>query len=61
MAFTVWYGYFMYPLIFGFEGKEAAGLSLEKAVFSGSKEEKVFQQMSAEKVKERKKIDLGYR
>ena len=61
MMFTLWYGYFMYPLIFGFEGKEAAGVSLKKAVFSGTKEEKVFQQMAAEEVSERKRTNLGYR
>ena len=61
MIFTIWYGYFMYPLIFGFEGKEAAGLSLRKAVPDGTKEEQIFERMKAEKLKERKKTDLGYR
>lgn len=61
MIFTVWYGYFMYPLIFGFEGKEAAGLSLRKAVLTGTKEEQIFERMLAEKPKQRKKTDLGYR
>lgn len=61
MVFTVWYGHFMYPLIFGFEGKEAAGLSLKKAVYAGTKEEKVFERMSAAKPTQRKTTDLGYR
>ena len=30
MVFTIWYGYFMYPLIFGFEGKEEAGAAFPR-------------------------------
>jgi hypothetical protein len=61
MAFTVWYGYFMYPLIFGFEGKEAAAVSLREAGQAGAKEEQMFVRLIAEQPKERKKTDLGYR
>lgn len=60
MAFTAWYGYFMYPLIFGFEGKEAAAVSLE-AELTGTKEEQIFARQTAEQLTERKKTDLGYR
>ena len=61
MAFTVWYGYFMYPLIFGFEGKEAAAVSLKEIGRAGTKEEQMFVNLIAEQPKERKRIDLGYR
>ncbi len=42
MAFTVWYGYFMYPLIFGFEGKEQAAASLKELGHAGTDKEKMF-------------------
>ncbi|MDH5435703.1 MAG: hypothetical protein OEX83_02985 [Gammaproteobacteria bacterium] len=51
----------MYPLIFGFEGKEAAGLSLQKVIPAATKEEQMLERMSAEKLKERRTTDLGYR
>lgn len=61
MAFTAWYGYFMYPLIFGFEGKEAAAVSLKGTELTGTKEEQMFARQTAEQLKERKTTDLGYR
>lgn len=61
MAFTLWYGYFMYPLIFGFEGKEAAVVSLKEMGHAGTKEEQMFVRLISEKPKERKTTDLGYR
>lgn len=60
MIFTVWYGYFMYPLIFGFEGKEEAAASLKKMGASGTKEEEMFVKLIAEQTQS-KKTDLGYR
>ncbi len=60
MAFTVWYGYFMYPLIFGFEGKEKAAESLLEMGAAGTEEEKMFVRLIAEQTKT-KKTDLGYR
>ncbi len=60
MAFTVWYGYFMYPLIFGFEGKEKAAESLKEIGHAGTKEEKMFVKLIAEQSKTRK-TDLGYK
>ena len=60
MAFTLWYGYFMYPLIFGFEGKEEAEASLMDLGHAGTEEEKLFVNLIATK-RETKKIDLGYR
>ena len=60
MIFTVWYGHFMYPLIFGFEGKEDAAVSLKEMGHAGTKEEEMFVQLIAEQ-KQRKKTDLGYR
>lgn len=61
MAFTAWYGYFMYPLIFGFEGKEAAAISLKEAGQAKTKEEQMLVRLEAEQPKERIKTDLGYR
>ena len=61
MVFTVWYGHFMYPLIFGFEGKEAAGISLKQAVLSGTEEEQIFKRMTAEKLTERKSVRYSTR
>jgi hypothetical protein len=60
MAFTVWYGTFMYPLIFGFEGKEEAEASLKELGHAGTEEERLFVSLIASK-EETKKIDLGYR
>lgn len=60
MAFTVWYGTFMYPLIFGFEGKEEAGASLRELGQAGTDEERLFITLLADKG-ETKKTDLGYR
>jgi len=48
MAFTVWYGYFMYPLIFGFEGKEEARVSLIQLGGGGTEQEKLFVKLLAE-------------
>ncbi len=42
MAFTVWYGFFMYPLVFGFEGKKEAELSLKKIGHAGTEQEALF-------------------
>ncbi len=60
MAFTVWYGTFMYPLIFGFEGKEEAEASLRDLGHEGTEEERLFVNLIASKG-ETKKTDLGYR
>jgi hypothetical protein len=60
MAFTVWYGTFMYPLIFGFEGKEEAEASLRELGQAGTEEEQLFVSLIASK-EETKTIDLGYR
>ena len=61
MAFTLWYGYFMYPLIFGFEGKEAAAESLKAIGNARTKEEQMFVNLIAEQPQEKKRVDLGYR
>jgi len=60
MIFTVWYGYFMYPLIFGFEGKEEAAMSLKEMGSAGTEEEDMFVKLIAEQT-QRKTIDLGYK
>ncbi|MDH5517692.1 MAG: hypothetical protein OEY36_07720 [Gammaproteobacteria bacterium] len=60
MIFTVWYGYFMFPLIFGFEGKEDAAASIEELSMSESKEDQMFDKLIAEQT-HRKQTDLGYR
>ena len=59
MCFTVWYGFFMWPLIFGFEGKEEAMASLE-AMSSESSEEEIYTRLIAEQT-HTKTTDLGYR
>ena len=60
MAFTVWYGHFMYPLIFGFEGKEQAAESLKEIIKTESEEETMFSRLIAEQTKT-SQTDLGYR
>lgn len=60
MIFTVWYGNFMFPLIFGFEGKEEAAASLKEIGAAGTKEEEMFVKLIADQTN-RKKTDLGYR
>jgi len=60
MAFTVWYGHFMYPLVFGFEGKEQAEVSLKEMGKAGTEEERMFVSLIAEQEK-KSRIDLGYR
>lgn len=62
MCFAVWYGYFMFPLIFGFEGKEQAGESLKElgVAGGGTEEEEMFARLLKEQSK-RKTTDLGYR
>jgi hypothetical protein len=60
MVFTVWYGYFMYPLIFGFEGKEQAAESLKEIIKTESEEETMFSRLIAEQTKT-SQTDLGYR
>jgi len=60
MIFTVWYGHFMYPLIFGFEGKEGAEVSLKKLGDAGTEEEQVFLQLISEQ-ESSSKTDLGYK
>jgi hypothetical protein len=58
MAFTVWYGYFMFPLIFGFEGKEAASISLMDMGAAGTEEEEMFARLIKEQTSTTK-TDLG--
>jgi len=62
MAFTVWYGIFLYPLIFGFEHKEAAAKSLMKLEETGfsSLDEKLFLKLMV-KPDQTSVVDLGYR
>lgn len=60
MCFTVWYGYFMYPLIFGFEGKEQAAVSLQDLGYGETEEDEMFARLIAEQA-QKKKTDLGYR
>jgi len=60
MCFTVWYGYFMFPLIFGFEGKEEAKISLQDSVSGGTEEEEMYDRLMTEQTN-KKKTDLGYR
>ncbi len=62
MAFTIWYGYFMFPLIFGFEGKEAASTSLLE--LGGAEIETEEERMFAKLIKEQtqtSRTDLGYK
>jgi len=60
MAFTVWYGYFMYPLVFGFEGKEKAEASLMEIGQAHTEEERLFVNLISSQGKTQK-TDLGYR
>ena len=60
MAFTVWYGHFMYPLVFGFEGKEEAETSLKELGHAGTEEELLFVKFIAGK-EDKQKIDLGFK
>jgi len=60
MIFTVWYGYFMFPLVFGFEGKEQAEVSLKKMGETVSDKERMFSNMISEKGKT-SHINLDYR
>ena len=60
MIFTVWYGTFMYPLVFGFEGKEQAEVSLKEIGKAGTDEERMFVSLISDQGK-KSKIDLGYR
>jgi len=60
MAFTVWYGYFMFPLIFGFEGKEAASGSFDAKGAARTEEEQIFARLIKEQTLTTK-TDLGYK
>lgn len=60
MAFTVWYGFFLYPLIFGFEKKEAAAVSLMELGEDASIDEKLFLKLMVQP-EHTSVIDLGYR
>lgn len=60
MCFTVWYGYFMFPLIFGFEGKEEAKASLEALGHGETEEEEMYARLLSEQTR-KKTTDLGYR
>ena len=60
MVFTIWYGHFMYPLIFGFEGKEEAATAFKQHQSEITDEERMFDQLISEQT-QRKTTDLGYR
>ena len=60
MCFTVWYGTFMFPLIFGFTGKEEAAESLREIGKAGTEEEEMFVKLIAEQTK-KTTTDLGYK
>lgn len=60
MIFTVWYGQFMYPLIFGFEGKEMAAESLKEMGDAGTVDEKIIVRLLAEEGK-KSVTDLGFK
>lgn len=60
MGFTIWYGTFMFPLIFGFTGKEEAAESLREIGKAGTEEEQMFVKLIAEQTKTTT-TDLGYK
>ena len=60
MAFTLWYGYFMYPLIFGFEGKEEAARSLLEIGGDTTPDHQEFDRLMAIQAKVHK-TDLGFK
>ena len=60
MGFTVWYGMFMYPLIFGFEGKEEAASSLRALSHPDTEDEEVFDRLIEEQTRTTR-TDLGFR
>lgn len=63
MTFTVWYGVFMYSLIFGFEGKDEAAASLLDLTGGAeemTEEEKMFTRLLAEQ-ETRSETNLGYK
>jgi len=60
MGFTIWYGNFMAPLVFGFEGKEEAGESIKALKHSSTDEERLFADLISSKG-DISKTDLGYR
>ena len=60
MGFTVWYGMFMYPLIFGFEGKEEAAESLRELSHSKSADEEMFDRLIEEQSRT-SRTDLGFK
>ena len=60
MVFTVWYGKFMAPLVFGFEGKEEAEISIKKIGRADTDEERLFVNLISTSGKT-KTTDLGYR
>lgn len=60
MCFTVWYGHFMLPLIFGFEGKEEAAVSLIQLGAGGTDQEKLFLKLLAQPP-EMTTVDIGDR
>lgn len=59
MAFTIWFGKFMYPLIFGFEGKEEAAVSIQEWGHVGTKDESPLLQLIVAGPEQRT-TDLGY-
>ncbi len=60
MGFTVWYGMFMYPLIFGFEGKEEAALSLQELGDGVAADEEMFARLIEEQ-EHTSRTDLGFK
>ena len=60
MIFTIWYGTFMYPLIFGFSGKEDAAASLREMGHAGTDAEQLFIKLMADQDKVAT-TDLGYK
>jgi len=60
MAFTVWFGYFIYPVIFGFGGKEDARDSLSQWGITDRIEENDLTRLITKQATIRK-TDLGYR